>query len=388
VRLYEYQLKSLFAQFGIPIPKGKNANTPQKAADIAYELNEQLVLKPQLLSENNSKNTGIKFAQTAQMAQEYAFSIIGKPIDGQIVDSILVEAAATFTTKIYVAIVTDYELNKPVMIVSEKDSDGITYTENGLDFFIHETIDPFIGFLEYQARELAGSINLPFEYWNSFTKIIQGLFRCYIATDALSVEIDPLVLTDKNEFLALGGSIVIDDNALYRQVELAKMNRQPKSEIQVQHAEISYRKMNGEIACAINGLGLALTILDMINLYGNEAKQSAKLIDMGEEAQTHRIETALRIIFSDIEIKVAFINIWGGITGCDAIALSILQIIEDTQTQMPVIIRLTGERAHEGQSIINDSQFKNLFNALTLTEAVQKVITAATAGRIPNGNSC
>jgi succinyl-CoA synthetase beta subunit len=380
VRLYEYQSKSLFAQFGIPIPVGKNADTPQKAADIAHELNEQVVLKPQLLSENNGKNTGIKFAQTAQMAQAYAFSIIGKPIDGQIVDSILVEAAATFTTKIYIAIVNDYELNKPVMIVSEKDSDGITYRENGLDFFFHETIDPFIGFLEYQARELASSINLPFEYWNSFTKITQDLFRCYIATDALIVEIDPLVITDKNEFLALGGSIVIDDNALYRQVELANMNIQPKSEIQVQQAEMSYRKINGQIACAVNGSGLALTILDMINLYGNEAIQSANLIDMGEEGQTHKIETALRIIFSDIEIKAALINIWGGIIGCDTIVLRILQIIEETQTKMPIIIRLTSERAHEGQNIINGSHLPNVCNALTLTEAVQKVITAVSSG--------
>jgi succinyl-CoA synthetase beta subunit len=379
VRLYEYQSKSLFAQFGIPIPKGKNANTPQKATDIAHELNEQVVLKPQLLSENYSKNTGIMFAQTAQMAQEYAFSIIGKPIDGQIVDSILVEAATTFTTKIYIAVVNDYELNKPVMIVSEKDRDATPYTDSELDFFIQETIDPFIGFLEYQARDLASSINLPFEYWNSFTKITQDLFRCYIATDALIVEIAPLVLTDKNEFLALGGSIVIDDNALYRQVELANMNIQPKSEIQIQQAEMSYRKVNGQIACAVNGSGLALTILDMINLYGNEVIQS-NLINMGEEGQIHKVETALRIIFSDIEIKAMLINIWGGVTGCDIIALSILQIIEQTQTQMPIIIRLTGERAQEGQNIINAAHLPNVCNALTLTEAVQKVITAASSG--------
>jgi succinyl-CoA synthetase beta subunit len=379
VRLYEYQSKSLFAQFGIPIPKGKNANTSQKAADIAYELNEPVVLKPQLLSENNRKNTAIKFAQTPQTAQEYAFSIIGKPIDGQIVDTILVEAAATFTTKIYLAIINDYEHNKPVMIVSEKDSDGISYTENGIDFFIHETIDPFIGFLDYQARELASSINLPFEYWNSFTKVSQNLFKCYSATDALIIEIDPLVLTDQNEFLALGGSMVIDDNALYRQVELANMNIQPSSEIRVQHAEISYRKMNGQIACAVNGSGLALTILDMISLYGNEAIKSANFIDMGEEGQIHKVEAALRIIFSDIEIKVALINIFGGVTGCDAIALSILQIIKETQTQMPIVIRLTGEGAHEGQSIINASHLPNVCNALTLTEAVQKVITAVSS---------
>lgn len=387
MRLYEYQIKSLLAQYGIPVPSGKVATTPEQAAEIAQELNSPVVIKPQRLSKNTYKSQNIGFAQIPQTAQEYTLSIMEKDIEGQNIHSVLVETSITVITKIYIAIINNYELNKPVIIVSERDSDRIDYTEINLDYFVHEAIDPFIGVLEYQARELASSINLPFEHWISFTKITQDLFRCYVAHDALFAEINPLVINDQNEFFALDGSIVIDDKALYRQVELAGMNTAPNSEIQVQQGRMSYRKMNGQIACAVNGPGLALTILDMIVLNENEAIQSANLIEMGEEGQTHKVETALRIIFNDNEIKAAFINIFGGITGCDTIALSILQIIEETQTQIPVIIRLTGKQAHEGQTIINASKIPSVYNAMTLTEAVQRVISAASMGRVANGNS-
>jgi succinyl-CoA synthetase beta subunit len=385
LRLHEYQTKSLLAQFGIPVPLGKIATTPEQAAEIARELNSPVVIKPQILSENNYKSLNIGFAQTPQLAQEYTFNIMKEAVNGQNIHSVLVETSITAVTKIYLTIINDYEINKPIIIVSEKDSHQINYVDTNLDNLVYEAIDPFIGLLDYQARELAGSINLPFEYWKSFTKIAQDLFRCYVANDALEAEINPLGITDQNEFFALGGLVVIDNKALYRQNELADMNTAQISEIQ--QRRMSYIKMNGQIACAVNGSGLALTILDMIALNENEAMQSANLIEMGDEAQTHKVETALRIIFNDNEIKAAFINIWGGITGCATIALSILQIIEETQTQIPIIIRLTGNQAHEGQKIINASKIPGIYHAVKLTDAVQKVISAASMGRVVNGDS-
>lgn len=379
MRLYEYQSKSLFAQFSIPIPQGKIAVTPQEVADITRELNHSVVLKPQLLSKQSAKNTVIQFAQTPEIAYEYSLNIMGAQIDDQIIDRILVETAATVITDLYIAIVNDPQHNKSVIIVAEKSRSKIPTIEIGIDSFIYEPIHPFIGFLEYQARDLASSINLPFEHWKVFTKITQDLLRCHAANDALVTEIDPLVITDKNEFLALGGSIIIDDNALYRQPALAEIwQTQLDSEAkkQAHQAGMVYKKFNGQIACAVNGSGLAMTVVDMISLHGNKSIQPATLIDMGEEAQTTKLETALHIILKDSNSKSALINIFGGITGCDTLALSIIQIVKDTQTQMPIIMRLTGERAHEGRGIINDAHLPNVCHTITLTEAVQKAIMA------------
>jgi succinyl-CoA synthetase beta subunit len=375
LRLYEYQTKSLLSQFDIPVPAGKVATTPEQAAEIAMKLNTYVVIKPQVLSENTTQNTDIKLAQTPQIAHKYALSMLGKYIDGQIIHSVMVETVMPVITKIYLTIINDYELNKPVIIVSEKniDTTSTSYSENRSDSVIYETIDPFIGFLDYQAREIASSINLSFEHWKSFTRITQNLFRCYVKSDALKVEISPLIITDNNEFLVLDAGMLIDDKALYRQVDLVKMNIQTESEIQ--QGKMSNTKMKEHITCIVNGSGVALTILDIIALYGNEVIESAKVINVGEEGQTQKVETTLRTVLTDVETKAALINLFGGITSCDTLALSALQVIEATHSQIPIIFRLTGERAHEGRTIIKASQLPNVCTALTLTEAVQKAIT-------------
>jgi succinyl-CoA synthetase beta subunit len=373
LKLYEYQTNSLFEKFNIPVPAGKVAIAPEQATEIARELNTPVVIKPQLLKKPSTQNINSQIATTPQIAGEYTYDVLNKDIDGQIIHSVLIEIALDIITKIYITIVNNYELNKPIIIVSEKSIDSKFYDENQLNSLVYEIIDPFIGFLDYQARELASSLNLPFEHWKSFTQITQNLFRCYVATDASKAEISPLVITNNNEFFALGGAIVVDDKAIYRQPDLANMSIESH---QTHDAEINTSKIKGQIVCAVNGSGIALTMLDMFAISGKKNLESMSIINMGEDAQTQKVATILHSILDNVETKAAFINIFAGITSCDILALNMLQIIEARQSPIPVIIRLTGERAREGQNIINASHLPNVCTTLTLTEAVQKAITA------------
>lgn len=378
MRLYEYQSKSLFAKYGIPVPQGRIASIPQEAGNIARELGCPVVVKAQSLTGNRNQRDGIQIAQTPEMAEEHAAIMLGRPINGQIVHSVLVEAAAAIASELYMSIVSDPEINKPMMIIAEAGGEIARIVKDRSDSFIREPINPFLGFLEYQAHDLASSINLPYEHWDAFAKIAHNLFTCYAVNDATLAEINPLVITSDNEFLALGGKIIIDDNALYRQPIFANMREsQSESTLKTPEAEINYIKLDGQIACIVNGAGLALSIIDMISSYGGESIRPANLIDIGEDAQTHKVEAALRLILADDDVKVALINIFGGMTGCDQVALSILQIMQELQTPFPMVIRLTGGGADEGRAIIDSTQLPYLYHVRTLTEAVKKAVAEA-----------
>ncbi len=381
MNLHEYQTKFRFADFGIPIMRGKTASTPQEAYEIARDLHGPVVVKAQVLAGGRGKAGGVKLAQTPEQAEEVAGKIIGMTIKGLIVRKVLVDPAVNIGSEIYLGIVNDRTIGKPVMMASSEGGVEIEQVaRENPDAIIREQIDPFLGLLDYQARNIASGINLPHEHWKVFTKIATNLFKVYMASDAVLAEINPLVITGDNQLIALDGKMIIDDNALYRHTDLSDMrdtDAEPAEETQARAAGISYVKLDGQIGCMVNGAGLAMTTMDMTKLYGGEGVGPANFLDIGGGAQAAKVAAALRIILADTNVKSVLFNIFGGITRCDEVARGILQALDEVKTSIPMVIRLAGTNAEEGRAIIDAAQIPNLASAATLTEAAKKAVDAA-----------
>jgi succinyl-CoA synthetase beta subunit len=381
VNLHEYQTKARFAEFGIPIKRGRTATTPQEANQIARELGGPVVVKAQVLTGGRGKAGGVKLAATPDEAEQKAAAIIGMPIKHLIVRRVLVDPAVNIEKEIYLAITNDRTTGKPILIASSEGGVEIeVVAEENPDAIIKELIDPENGLFDYQARKVASDINLPYEHWKVFVKIATALYRCYAASDAVLAEINPLVITKENELIALDGKMVIDDNALPRHPNLDEMrdtDAEPMEETQARAAGISYVKLNGQIGCMVNGAGLAMTTMDMTKLYGGASIGPANFLDIGGGAQANKVAAALRIILADPNVKSVLFNIFGGITRCDEVARGILQALDEVKTSVPMVIRLAGTNAEEGRAIIDAAHLSNLSSAATLTEAAKKAVEAA-----------
>lgn len=381
MNLHEYQSKFRFAEFGIPVPRGKTATTPQEVYEIARELGGPVVVKSQVLVGGRGKAGGIKVAQTPEQAEQIANSILGMNIKGLIVRKVLVDPASSIAKEIYLGITNDRAAGKPVIMASSEGGVEIEIVaKEKPEAIIREHIDPFLGLLDYQARNLASGINLPHEHWKTFSKIASSLYKCFLMSDAVLAEVNPLVITKDNQLLALDGKMIIDDNSLYRHADLAEMrdtDAEPKEETQARAAGISYVKLNGQIGCMVNGAGLAMTTMDMTKLYGGDEIGPANFLDIGGGAQANKVAAALRIILADPNVKSVLFNIFGGITRCDEVARGILQALDEVKTSVPMVIRLAGTNAEEGRAIIDAADIPNLSSAATLTEAAKKAVEAA-----------
>ncbi|MCC6617250.1 MAG: ADP-forming succinate--CoA ligase subunit beta [Anaerolineae bacterium] len=381
MNLHEYQSKQRFGKFGVPIPQGKVAASPQEVYEIARELGGPVVVKSQVLVGGRGKAGGIKLAQDADEAQQLAETILGMQIKGLTVRKVLVDPASKFVKEIYLGIVNDRAAGKPVMMASSEG--GVEIEEvarTNPKAIIREQIDPFLGLRDYQARNLASGINLPREHWRAFVKIAQSLYACYLDSDAVLAEINPLVITADGQLLALDGKMSIDDNALFRHADLAEMrdtDAEPEAETQARAADISYVKLDGQIGCMVNGAGLAMTTMDMTKLFGGEEIGPANFLDIGGGAQADKVAAALRIILSDPNVKSILVNIFGGITRGDEVARGILQAREQVGINLPMIVRLNGTNAKEAREIIQNAALPNLHYAETLTQAAQLAVSAA-----------
>lgn len=389
MKLHEYQAKSLFAQYGIPVPKGKTALTPQEVYNFASELNAPVIIKAQVLSNQRVQIGMIQVAQTPEIARDHAANLLGARMNGQVVGRVLVESLVTSVSEIYLSITYDRERRKPVLLVSE--TGGSTVEQTAQDrpaAIIREEINPFLGVLDYQARELASSINLPYEHWEAFTKIAQSLYDCFASSDALFAEINPLILNDENVFYAVDGRMTIDDNALYRQPELRRMQNpaaESAVEKQAHQAGINFHQLQGQVACIVNGAGLAMTVMDLIMLYGSPDVRPANFLDMGEDISLKKVVSAFDIALADSGIRSMLVNIFGGITPCDEIANTLLEVIGSRQITVPIVVRFAGIHAEEGQAIIENGQVSNLWSEPSLTAAVKRSIEGARG--ISNGDS-
>lgn len=381
MNLHEYQTKFRFGEFGIPIPHGKVATTPDEAYDIAKEMGGVVVVKAQVHVGGRGKAGGVKVAKSPEEAREHAQAILGMDIKGLTVGKVLIDPGANIDKEIYLAITNDRAVGKPLIMASaEGGMDIEEVNRTNPDAIIREHVDMFLGLRTYQLTKIAVGIGMPQELWKSFAKIVHGLYKCYTESDAELCEINPLVITKENELIALDGKMSIDDNALGRQPELAKLrdsSAEPEAEIQAREAGISYVKLDGQIGCMVNGAGLAMTTMDMTKLYGGDAVGPANFLDIGGGANAEKVAIAMRIILSDPNVKSILFNIFGGITRCDEVATGILTAYEEVKPDIPMVVRLQGTNAKEGREIINSADLPNLIGASTLTEAAQKAVEAA-----------
>lgn len=375
MKLHEYQSKHIFAKYGIPIPKGRVASTAEEAKHIAEELGKRVVIKSQVLVGGRGKAGGIRLAKSFDEIEGIAAEILSMEIKGLPVRKVLVDEAANIESEIYLGITNDRAVRKPVMMASA--AGGVEIEEVARltpEKIIKVHIDPLLGLRDYQARDIAGSIDLPRDYWRQFGQIANGLWQAYIGCDATLAEINPLVITSEKQLIALDGKMVLDDNALFRHPDLADMRDldvEAQSEIEARKYGLSFIKLDGNIGCMVNGAGLAMTTMDIIKLYGGEP---ANFLDIGGGASAEKVAAAFRIILSDPNVKAILLNVFGGITRGDEVAKGILAAMNDVKTQIPMVVRLVGTNAEEGRQILAKA---SLITAETLVEAAKKSVALA-----------
>jgi succinyl-CoA synthetase beta subunit len=379
MKLHEYQSKTIFSKYGIPIPKGRVAATAQEAKQIAEELGGRIVIKAQVLAGGRGKAGGVKLAKDPAEAEQLAAQILGMEIKGLPVRKVLVDEASAIDQEIYFSITNDRAAKKPVMIASA--AGGIDIEEVAAktpDKIIKSHIDPLLGLREYQARDVAVAIDLPREYMKDFVKVAMGLWEVYKATDATLAEINPLVITKDKKLVALDGKMMIDDSALFRQPELNEMrdtDEDDPSEIEARKYGLSFIKLDGNIGCMVNGAGLAMTSMDVIKLFGGEP---ANFLDIGGGAGADKVAAAMRIILTDPNVKAVLFNIFGGITRCDVVARGILVAMDEVKPKVPMVVRLVGTNAEEGRKLLQNA---NMITAETLADAAKKSVEAAKKGK-------
>jgi len=375
LNLHEYQSKRIFAQYGIPIPRGEVASTPTEAREIAGKLGGKVVVKSQVLVGGRGKAGGIKLAVDKDDAEEKAKAILGMDIKGLTVKRVLVDEAADIKDEIYLGLVIDRARRRVVMMGSSEGGVDIEEVAATMpDKIVKVAIDPCIGFRSYQAMDLATALGIPKELTRSFGQIASGLYTAFVENDASLAEINPLVVTGDGKLLAVDGKMSIDDNALYRHKALADL-RDPSEEdpyeVEARRFDLSYVKLDGNIGCMVNGAGLSMATMDMIKLYGGAP---ANFLDIGGGATAERVAAALRIILSDQNVKTVLINIFGGITRCDEVARGIVAALDEVGAAVPMVVRLVGTNEAEGRAILADAKMDP---ATTLAEAAQKAVAAS-----------
>ncbi|NLF52447.1 MAG: ADP-forming succinate--CoA ligase subunit beta [Leptolinea sp.] len=375
MKLHEYQSKQIFQKYMIPIPSGRVASSSGEARQIAEELGGRVVVKAQVLITGRGKAGGIRLAKSAREAEELAAAILGMEIKGLPVRKVLIDETVNIQKELYLSVVHDRSLRKPVMITSF--AGGVNIEEVARttpEKIIKIPIDPLLGLRDYQARDMAAAIDLPRELWKSFIDIAHGLWNVFNDFDATLAEVNPLVITSDQKLVAIDGKMSIDENSLFRHPEMTdyrNLDGESAVDIEARKFGLSYIKMDGNVGCLVNGAGLAMATMDIIHILGGVP---ANFLDIGGGASAERVSAALKIILMDSSVRSILINIFGGITRCDEVARGILTAIRDVPTNVPIITRLAGTNSEEGTGLLKES---NLLAANSISEAVRMAIAAA-----------
>jgi len=376
VNLHEYQAKRLFAEHGVPIPRGDVALSPKEARDLSRELGGKVVVKAQVLTGGRGKAGGVKLANRPDEAEAIAKEILGMNIRGLTVRKVLIdEQAPGIVQEIYLAVLIDRGRRLPMMMASAEggvDIEEVAAKMPERIFKVH--IDPTIGLRQYQTTYLATGMGLPSELWRDFHKLAAGLYDCFVANDATLTEINPLVISGEGKLMALDGKMSIDDSALARHPRLAEMrdiDEEPAAEREARLHGLSFIKLDGNIGCMVNGAGLAMATMDIIKLKGGDP---ANFLDIGGGTTAEGVKAALGIILSDPNVEAILINVFGGIVRGDEVARGVLSALEELNSDVPLVVRLLGTNAEEGLAILAAAEMET---ANHLTEAAEKVVAAA-----------
>jgi succinyl-CoA synthetase beta subunit len=389
MNLHEYQAKALFARFGIPVPEGILAESPEAARAAAKQLGtDKVVVKAQVHAGARGKAGGVKLVTGPDAAEEAAKGMLGKNLvtiqtdaKGLPVNSVYVEKPSNIARELYLSALVDRTQEKIVFMASPDGGMDIEKVAHDTPERIkHVFVSPTAGLQPYQARELGFFMGLTKDQTDQFTKVLTGLYRIFMECDASLVEINPLIVTKEGNVVALDGKLNFDDNALFRQKEIANQ-RDPAQEDERERIaskyDLNYVTLDGEIGCMVNGAGLAMATMDIVQLHGGKP---ANFLDVGGGTTPEKVTEAFKLITASPEVKAIFINIFGGIVKCDLIAEGIITAVKQTGLKLPVVARLQGTNMEKGQAMLRDSGFA-ITPVSDLTEAAQTVVKLAKGGK-------
>ncbi len=384
MNLHEYQAKQLFASHGLPIPHGEVAYNVDDALQVASQLHtSRWVVKAQVHAGGRGKAGGVKLVSTKDELATYVKSLLGTRLvtyqtdaHGQPVRAVLVEETCDIARELYLGAVVDRASRRVVIMASTEGGVEIEkVAEETPEKIFKIQIDPLVGVMPFQCREVGFKLGLTDEQIKHFTHLMIGVGKMFVECDLSLLEINPLVVTKAGKLVCLDGKVTIDDNALYRHPKLKAMRDTSQEDERVNLAhdwELNYIPLDGEIGCMVNGAGLAMATMDVIKLYGGEP---ANFLDVGGGATKERVSEAFKIILSDDKVKGILVNIFGGIVRCDLIAEGILAAVKEVNVNVPVVVRLEGNNAVLGADILNKSDL-NVIAANSLTDAAKKIVAA------------
>jgi succinyl-CoA synthetase beta subunit len=385
MNLHEYQAKELFAEYGLPVSKGYAVDSPEDAAAATVKIGgDKWVVKAQVHAGGRGKAGGVKLVNSAEEASEFAASWLGKNLvtyqtdaKGQPVTKILVESCTDIAQELYLGAVVDRSTRRVVFMASTEGGVEIEkVAEETPDKILRAIIDPLVGAQPYQGRDLAFRLGLEGVQIKQFTALFLGLSKMFHDLDFALLEINPLVITAKGDLHCLDGKINIDSNAMYRQAKLKEMHDPSQEDEREAHAakwELNYVALDGNIGCMVNGAGLAMGTMDIVQLHGGSP---ANFLDVGGGATKERVTEAFKIILSDENVAAVLVNIFGGIVRCDLIAEGVIGAVEEVGVKVPVVVRLEGNNAEIGREVLGKSGF-NIIAATSLADAAEKVVAAA-----------
>ncbi|MDP5056221.1 ADP-forming succinate--CoA ligase subunit beta [Marinomonas hwangdonensis] len=385
MNLHEYQAKQLFAEYGLPVSTGYAVESPEAAVEAAKKIGgDKWVVKAQVHAGGRGKAGGVKLVDSYEEVAAFTEHWLGKNLvtyqtdeKGQPVAKILVESCTDIANELYLGAVVDRSTRRVVFMASTEGGVEIEKVAEETPELIHKAIiDPLVGAQPYQARELAFKLGLNPTQIKQFTKVFLGLSQMFHDYDFALLEINPLVITDEGNLHCLDGKIGIDSNAVYRQKKMQEFHDPSQEDEREAHAaqwELNYVALDGNVGCMVNGAGLAMGTMDIVNLHGGKP---ANFLDVGGGATKERVAEAFKIILSDSNVKAVLVNIFGGIVRCDMIAEGIIGAVEQVGVNVPVVVRLEGTNAEKGREVLANSGL-DIIAATSLKDAAEQVVKAA-----------
>ena len=387
MNIHEFQAKEILKRFGVPVPRGIVATTAEEARKAAAELGGGVcVVKAQIHAGGRGKGGGVKVVKNADQAAEAARAMLGKNLvthqtgpEGRQVRRVLVEQGLNIARELYLGMVLDRAQSRVTVICS---SEGGVEIEEVADKhpekILKEAVDPVIGLAGFQCRRLAYALGVPAALTGKMAGVMQGLYRSFEQCDASLAEINPLIITAEGQVMALDAKMNFDSNAFFRQKEIVALrdfDEEDPREVEASKYDLSYISLDGDIACMVNGAGLAMATMDIIKLYGGEP---ANFLDVGGGADKEKVAQAFKILLADARVRGLLINIFGGIMRCDVLAQGVVEAARELSVRMPLVVRMQGTNVEIGKKILADSGLA-IIPAETMAEAAEKIVEAVRA---------
>ncbi len=386
MKIHEYQAKEILRSYGVPTPRGDVAYTPDEAKEVAEKLGGRVVVKAQIHAGGRGKGGGVKLGSGADEARELADQILGMTLvthqtgpEGRLVKRVLVEEVLPIAREIYLGMTLDRATGKSVFMASSEGGMEIEeVAAKDPDLILKEIVEPSVGLAGYQARRMAFKMGIESDAFKAAVKAMMALSKAYTATDATMLEINPFVITEDGGAVALDAKMDIDDNALFRHADYVKLRdleeEDPLETDAIDHG-LNYIKLDGTVGCMVNGAGLAMATMDIIQYAGGSP---ANFLDVGGGANADQIKNGFRIILSDPNVKVIMINIFGGILRVDVLAQGVIAAAKELDIKVPIVLRLEGTKVDEGRKLLEESGM-DFTLAADMKEAAEKAVAAAAA---------